>query len=67
MAGPEVGDRAPDALLVDLERREVRLSSLWEERPAVVVFLRYCGCPCCQTQVVGLRNELPVEPLFASA
>jgi peroxiredoxin len=57
MAGPEVGDPAPDALLIDLERREVRLSSLWKERPAVVVFLRYFGCPFCQTQVVTLRNE----------
>jgi peroxiredoxin len=57
MAGPEVGDPAPDALLIALERREVRLSSLWQERPAVVVFLRYFGCPFCQTQVVTLRNE----------
>jgi peroxiredoxin len=57
MAGPEVGDRAPDALLSDIERREVRLSSLWTSRPAVVVFLRYFGCPFCQTQVVSLRNE----------
>ncbi len=57
MAGPEVGDRAPDALLSDLERREVRLSSVWKTRPAVVVFLRYFGCPFCQTQVVILRNE----------
>jgi peroxiredoxin len=57
MAGPEVGDPAPDALLIDLERREVRLSSLWQERPAVVVFLRYFGCPFCQTQVVTLRDE----------
>jgi peroxiredoxin len=57
MAGPEVGDSAPDALLTDLERREVRLSSLWKKRPAVVVFLRYFGCPFCQTQVVTLRNE----------
>jgi len=52
MAGPEVGDPAPDALLTDLERHEVRLSSLWRDRPAVVVFLRYFGCPFCQTQVV---------------
>ncbi len=57
MAGPEVGDPAPDALLVDLDHTEVRLSRLWNERPAVVVFLRYFGCPFCQTQVVHLRNE----------
>ena len=57
MAGPDVGDPAPDALLVDLEHRDVRLSRLWSERPAVVVFLRYFGCPFCQTQVVNLRNQ----------
>lgn len=57
MAGPEVGDPAPDALLIDLLGEEVRLSSFWRERPAVVVFLRYFGCPFCQTQVVMLREE----------
>jgi peroxiredoxin len=57
MAGPEVGDPAPDALLVDLDRNEVRLSTLWRQQPAVVVFLRYFGCPFCQTQVVMLREE----------
>lgn len=57
MAGPEVGDAAPDGFLVDLRGEEVLLSTLWEERPAVVVFLRYFGCPFCQTQVVTLRNE----------
>jgi peroxiredoxin len=57
VAGPDVGDPAPDALLVDVDRHEVRLSSLWRERPAVVVFLRYFGCPFCQTQVVLLRDE----------
>ncbi len=57
MTGPDVGDPAPDALLLDLQRHEVRLSGLWQERPAVVVFLRYFGCPFCQTQVVNLRDE----------
>jgi peroxiredoxin len=57
MARPEVGDPAPDALLLDVELGEVRLSSLWRERPAVVVFLRYFGCPFCQTQAVQLRDE----------
>lgn len=57
MSGPDVGDRAPDALLADLDGREVRLSSLWRARPLVLVFLRYFGCPFCQTQVVQLREE----------
>jgi peroxiredoxin len=57
MISPEVGDRAPDAILADLDGKDVRLSSLWRHRPAIVVFLRYFGCPFCQTQVVELRRE----------
>jgi peroxiredoxin len=57
MAGPEVGDPAPEALLVDLKHEEFLLSRLWHQRPAVVVFLRYFGCPFCQTQVVNLRDQ----------
>jgi hypothetical protein len=30
-------------VLPDADGREVRLGSLWEERPAVVVFLRHYG------------------------
>lgn len=56
MTGPEVGDAAPDALLVDVDGHETRLSRLWTERPIVLVFLRYFGCPFCQTQVVMLRE-----------
>jgi len=57
MSGPDVGDHAPDALLTDLDGREMRLSTLWRARPLVLVFLRYFGCPFCQTQVVQLRAE----------
>jgi peroxiredoxin len=57
MSGPEVGDLAPDALLMDPEGRDVTLSSLWTDRPAVIVFLRYFGCPFCQAQVVALRRD----------
>jgi peroxiredoxin len=37
--------------------REATLSSYWQREPAVVVFLRYFGCPFCQAQVVQLRDE----------
>jgi hypothetical protein len=30
-------------VLPDTDGREVRLGSLWQERPAVVVFLRHYG------------------------
>ncbi len=38
-----VGDRAPDPILVDTDGNEVRLSSWWRDRPALVVFLRHYG------------------------
>lgn len=43
--------------MLDPERRDVRLSAAWTDQPAVVVFLRYFGCPFCQVQVVALRRD----------
>jgi len=63
-AGPQVGDPAPDAILLNSEGDPVPLSSFWRERPAVVVFLRYFGCPFCQMHVVKLREE---QQLFRDA
>jgi hypothetical protein len=39
----QVGDRAPDPVVLDSEGREVRLSALWSERPAALAFLRHFG------------------------
>ena len=39
----EVGDRAPDPPVLTTDGDEVRLSSFWEERPAVLAFLRHFG------------------------
>ena len=55
--GPGAGDPAPDAALLDSTGASVRLSSFWERGPAVVVFLRYFGCPFCQMHVVQLRED----------
>jgi len=52
-----VGDRAPDGTLVDVEGRTVALSLAWAERTALLVFLRYFGCPLCQAHVVALRED----------
>jgi peroxiredoxin len=54
---PTVGDPAPDAGLLDGDGAAVRLSDGWTGHPAVVVFLRYFGCPFCQAQIVGLRED----------
>jgi len=57
MTGPNVHDPAPDVSLVDMAARETALSDYWRREPSVVVFLRYFGCPFCQSQVVRLRDE----------
>jgi peroxiredoxin len=54
---PEPGDPAPDAELLDLWGEAALLSTAWADGPAVLVFLRYFGCPFCQMQVVGLRRD----------
>jgi peroxiredoxin len=54
---PEVHEAAPDVSLVDMAAQEAVLSSYWRREPAVVVFLRYFGCPFCQAQVVQLGDD----------
>ena len=54
---PRVGDLAPDVELLLPGEGVVPLSAYWEDGPVVLVFLRYFGCPFCQAQVVGLREE----------
>lgn len=43
MAKLKQGDAAPDATVLDENGREVRLSSLWQDGPVVLVFLRHFG------------------------
>jgi hypothetical protein len=40
---PARADELADVVLEDADGDEVRLGSLWEERPAVLVFLRHYG------------------------
>lgn len=54
---PAIGDPAPEATLIDRTGASVALSANWQGHPAVLVFLRYFGCPFCQMQVVGLRAD----------
>ena len=54
---PGLDDPAPDVSLLDMAAREASLSDFWQREPAVVVFLRYFGCPFCQAQVVQLRDD----------
>jgi hypothetical protein len=42
-SAPARADELADIVLQDSGGEEVRLGTLWEERPAVVVFLRHYG------------------------
>jgi len=42
-SAPARADELADIALQDSNGDEVRLGSLWEERPAVLVFLRHYG------------------------
>lgn len=39
----EVGDQAPDPMVLDTHGAEIRLSASWADRPAVLAFLRHFG------------------------
>lgn len=59
MSSVEVGSKAPDVQLSDFQGRQVSLSALWKDRPAVLLFLRHSGCPCTWQELEGLRKYLP--------
>jgi hypothetical protein len=40
---PERADELENVVLQDSDGRDVRVGSLWADRPAVVVFLRHYG------------------------
>lgn len=54
----QVGDPAPDATLPDHEGRSIALSSLWRERPLLLLFWRHFGCSCGMDRAARLRAEL---------
>ena len=56
---PSVGDPAPIPLLKDLRGRAYALDRSWKERPALISFLRYFGCPFCQAWVGRLARAAP--------
>ena len=56
---PQAGDPAPDATLSDHEGTDVALSSLWADRPLLILFWRHFGCSCGMDRAARLRTELP--------
>jgi peroxiredoxin len=57
--GLRVGDRAPDAMLVDLTGTTRQLSQLYAAGPVFVVFYRGGWCPFCNLQLHELAAAVP--------
>lgn len=53
----QVGDPAPDLELATSEGERIRLSSLWNDRPALLLFWRHFGCGCGVDRAHRLRQE----------
>lgn len=56
--GLPVGASAPDARVVDIDGRPVRLASLYEEGPIVLTFYRGGWCPYCTRALSGWRERM---------
>ena len=55
---PQRGDLAPDLELIEARTGEpMRLSRLWAERPALLLFWRHFGCSCGRDRAERLRRE----------
>jgi peroxiredoxin len=55
----QAGDAAPDIELLDATGASVRLSSLWADRPALLLFWRHWGCGCGTDRAERLQDEYP--------
>ncbi len=47
--------------IVDEKNREILISSLWKDKPVVIVFIRHFGCISCRSQidqVLALKDEI---------
>ena len=53
----QVGDKAPDSELPDSDGQVVKLSSYWQDRPALILFWRHYGCGCGIGRAGMLNNE----------
>jgi peroxiredoxin len=53
----QVGDLAPDLTLSDSRGDQTRLSSLWADGPALILFWRHYGCGCGIERAARLRQE----------
>jgi peroxiredoxin len=53
----QVEDTAPDFELVDSFGKNVKLSSFWDGKPALLLFWRHYGCSCGRERAARLQSE----------
>jgi peroxiredoxin len=58
LAGDPVPEDLASVKVFDERGHEVELATFWRDTPAVIVFLRHFGCPCCSTQMTELSPRL---------
>jgi mycoredoxin-dependent peroxiredoxin len=54
----ETGSAAPDFTLVDHNREQVTLSSLWREKNVLLVFYPFAFSQICEGEICQVRDEL---------
>jgi peroxiredoxin len=52
-----LSQKLADITLPDSAGQQLRLGSLWADRPAVIVFLRHYGCIFCREHIAQLRDH----------
>ena len=57
--GLEVGERAPEIRLQNVDRQEVSLQERLSAGPVVLTFFRGDWCPVCNLQLLALQRTLP--------
>ena len=58
LAGPSIGERAPDFTLRDQHGAEVRLSEVADGKAALVVFYPFAFSGVCTGELLGFRDRL---------
>lgn len=56
----QVGASAPDVTLPDAQNQPVRLATLWQRGPLVLVFYRGAWCPFCSLELRAWQQAQPV-------
>ncbi len=57
---------APDAVVTLSTGENVRLSTLWADRPLVLSFLRHSGCLFCREHVGDMKQNADLNVLFVT-